>query len=77
MRAGASIADSAPARPEPGVLAEVARAATGRPTAVVSRWWREPMDHVIGSWGTAGLSRVRYPRSTPLRAFSPSTQIIK
>ena len=59
MRAGASIADRAPARPEPGVLAEVARAATGRPTAVVSRWWREPVDHVIGSWGTAGLSRVR------------------
>jgi hypothetical protein len=59
MRAGASIEDRAPLWAGPDVLAEVARAATGRPSAVVSRWWREPVEHVIGSWGTAGLSRVR------------------
>jgi hypothetical protein len=59
MRGASSIADCTQASAQPDVLAEVARAATARSTAVVTRWWREPVDHVIGSWGTAGLSRIR------------------
>jgi hypothetical protein len=59
MPAESVFGERAPALPEPSVLADVARAATGRPSAVVSRWWREPVDHVIGSWGTGGLSRIR------------------
>ena len=46
-----------PAAVEPPT--DVVRAATGRPTAEVSRWWTEPVDHPIGSFATAGLSRVR------------------
>lgn len=53
MRAEASV------RLEPDVLADVARAAIGWPGTGVPRWWREPVDHVIGSWATAELSRVR------------------
>ena len=40
-------------------LADVVRAATGRPEAVASRWWTEPVDYAVGSWGTGDLARVR------------------
>lgn len=59
MPAGPSVDDRASARPTADALAAVARAATGRSAAVASRCWREPVDHVIGSWGTAALTRVR------------------
>lgn len=59
MPAGSSVDDRASARPTADALAAVARAATGRSAAVASRCWREPVDHVIGSWGTAALTRVR------------------
>jgi hypothetical protein len=43
----------------PGELAAVVRAATGRPDAQVQRSWVEPVGYPVGSWATAGLSRVR------------------
>jgi hypothetical protein len=40
-------------------LTDVVRAATGRPDAVPSPWWTEPVDYPVGSWGTGELARVR------------------
>jgi len=40
-------------------LADVVRAATGRPDAVADRWWTEPVDYRVGSWATGELARMR------------------